>query len=41
MIFKIIGGKAVRYDSAGGITKIDDLSVDFSRADSRGEYLSG
>ena len=35
MIFKIIGGKAVRYDSAGGITKIDDISVDFSQAESR------
>lgn len=35
MIFKIINGKAVRYDSAGGITKIDDLSVDFSQAESR------
>lgn len=35
MIFKIIGGKAVRYDSAGGITKIDDLTVDFSQAESR------
>lgn len=41
MIFKTINGKSVRYDSADGITKIDDLSVDFSRADSRGEYLSG
>lgn len=35
MIFKIINGKAVRYDSAGGITKIDDISVDFSQAESR------
>ena len=35
MIFKIIGGKAVRYDSTGGITKIDDISVDFSQAESR------
>lgn len=34
MIFKIIGGKAVRYDS-GGIDKIDDLTVDFSQAESR------
>lgn len=34
MIFKIIGGKAVRYDS-GGTDKIDDLTVDFSQADSR------
>lgn len=34
MIFKIIGGKAVRYDS-GGTEKIDDLSVDFSQAESR------
>lgn len=35
MIFKIINGKAVRYDSGGGITKIDDISVDFSQAESR------
>ena len=34
MIFKIIGGKAVRYDS-GGIDKIDDSTVDFSQAESR------
>ncbi len=34
MIFKIIGGKAVRYDS-GGTDKIDDLTVDFSQAESR------
>lgn len=34
MIFKIIGGKAVRYDS-GGTDKIDDSTVDFSQAESR------
>lgn len=40
MIFKIINGKAVRYDSAGGITKIDDISVDFSQAESRDNISS-
>lgn len=34
MIFKIINGKAVRYDS-GGTEKIDDSTVDFSQAESR------
>lgn len=35
MIFKIINGKAVRYDSDGGLSKIDDLTVDFSQAETQ------